>query len=527
MPLPVTPADVKSTIPSTGGNFCEKFVGSLKLPSLVYQIVSYIWNEDGTFTDDFKADICASGCLGGAPSGGTGGIAAPAIAASDGQFSDKVEITWASVTGALQYDIYRSNTNDVNTAVILAPGLQTTSYQDSTVTPGQYYYYWAKARNNVGTSAFSNGDRGHAGSIATSLAAVTDLVASQGIRLGPPSTPGSAVGTIALVFTPVSGAETYDFFRNTIDDFATATKIDADRAPYDNSNSFSLGATPYFVDNVGEVLYLHDPSVSLLNYYTKFYFWVVAKRSGPPLQSGPSNGGLGSIGWSAGRGDATIPVVTSTIVDGGASGTSAATPYTVPSGIVKVWFSVIPSGAGGAGGGTQYGGGGAGAGPVITGWVPVVTGAKFRMKSTPATNGTGNAAGTTNGANGSQAILQYSANGTWSDVIDLVTCNAPNGGLYNGAGSGAGGAGVTGTKHGSVQEGQIYIGRGGRPGNADKGGRSGYPFGSYRHLAGSVNGNGSQSNGAGSGGNANPTTPSLRTGGSGVNGSAFIVAYAT
>lgn len=526
MPLPISPQDVKDTIPSPGGNFCEKFIKSLKLPKLVYDIVSYIWNEDGSFTDDFKADICAAGCLGGGgPS--TGGLAAPAISASDGQYADKIEITWASVTGALLYDLYRSNTNDVNTATPLVVGLQTTSYQDSAITPGQYYYYWAKARNNVGASAFSNGDRGHAGSIATTLAAVTDLVAGQGIRLGPPSTPGSAAGTIALVFTPVSGAETYDFYRNTIDDFATATKIDADRAPYDNSNSFTLGPTPYFVDNVGELLYLHDPSVSVLNYYTKFYFWVVAKRSGPPLQSAPSNGGLGALGWSAGRGDATVPIVSSTIVDGGSGGTAAAIPYTVQSGTTKVWFALTGAGAGGAGGGTQYGGGGAGAGPVITGWIPVVTGAKFRIKSTPDSNGTGNAAGTTNGAASSTTKLQYSANGTWSDVIDLVTTNAAGGGVYNGGGSGAGGAGSTGTKHGSVQEGAIYVGRAGKAGNADKGGRSGYPFGSFRHLAGSTNGNGSQSNPAGSGGNANPITPSLRTGGAGVNGSAFLVAYAT
>lgn len=512
--FPRTPSDFKALIPSVAGSFCEKFLRSLQLPNLVYDIIAYIINEDGTFTDEFKADICnlSCKCAGGAPLPGGGGLASPLVSASDGQFADKVQITWGPVNGALTYDLYRANSNSAGSATILAADLGTTSYDDSTVTPGTYYYYFVKAKNGLGSSAFSNGDRGFAGSIATTLPAITDLVASQGIRRSGPS-------TICLTFTAVSGADTYDIYRNTVDDFATATRIDGDRVPFDYANSSGLGTSPLFIDQVGQLNYFHDPGSPSANYYAPYYFWVIAKKSGPPAQTPQSNSALG---WVVGRGDGSLPHSNAFIEDG-AGGT--AIPYTVPSGIIELWLVGLGSGAGGAGGGAVYGGGGGGEGPVLTGKLAVVAGAKLRVVSTPSGVGTTQAAGETNGQNGSQYKLQYSANGTFSDAIDIFVGNAPSGGVYNAGGSGAGGAGSTGTKHASVVGGQIYAGKAGLAGNGAKGGRSGYPFGASRKPAATDGTYGASS--AGGGGNANAAAPSLRKAGRGVNGVAIIIAYQT
>lgn len=514
--LPIAPSVLRDLIPKPGGNFCEKFLKSLNLPSEIHKIIAYMWNEDGSFTDDFKADLCNLSCNCG--EGGVivpGALRAPTVAASDGSHADRVQITWNAPAGALQYDLYRSQTN-VAGGTLLAADLQTTSFEDTTVTPNQFYYYSVKSKNQFGASGYSNVDKGHAGTIATTLPMVTDLVAAQGIRLQDPT-------QIALVFTPAAGAESYDFYRNVVDDFATATLIDSNRVPTDNTNSFSLGAAPYFVDNVGELEYFHDPGLPVINYYTKYYFWVKAKRSSPPADSPPSNSGAGALGWACGRGDGTIPspISGAYIADGG---TGTAVPYTVPASVIEVWLVGLGSGAGGAGGGPTHGGGGGGAGPVMTGKFPVVTGAKFRMTSTPSGIGTTKAASEVNGDNGSQSKLQYSANGLFTDTIDLMTSNAPAGGVYNAGGAGAGGAGSTGTKHASVTEGQIYAGRAGRPGTTPKGGRNGWRIGEVRKPAVS---DGSQGAPAGTGGSAHASVPSARVAGRGVNGIAYIIPYVT
>lgn len=515
MPLPVPPSTIKDLIPRPGGNFCEKFLKSLNLPAVVHEIISYIFTEAGGFTDEFQADLCSLSCKCG-PGGVIvpGGLVAPVISASDGQMSDRVLVSWTAPAGALSFDLYRSGTNTTG-GTLLAADLQGTTYEDTTVTPNQYYYYSVKAKNSFGTSAFSNVDRGYAGSISTTLPMISDLVATQGIRQG-------ETQTIALVFTPASGAESYDIYRSVTDDFSTATLLDSNRAPYDNSNSLGLGPQPYFVDNVGELIYAHDPGYP--NYFTKYYFWVVAKRGGPAAQSPPSNSGAGALGWVVGRGTG-IPQITGVLLtDGGSAGAAGAVPFIVQAGTTKVWIVHYGSGAGGAGGGPVHGGGGGGAGPVLTGEMNVVTGARFRVISTPTGTGTTKAAGETNGVNGAQTKLQYSANGTFSDAVDVMIGNAPSGGVYNAGGAGAGGAASTGTKDASVTNGNIYIGRAGLPASTPKGGRSGYRIGETRKPAAA---DGTLGAPAGSGGTAHPTSPAARVGGKGVNGMATVVPYAS
>ena len=126
MPFPLGPNDFKDLVPSSTGNFCEKFIKSLKLPDLVYRIVAYIWKQNGEFTDEFKADICALGCVGGGGGGPTdpgSNFPAPIVSATDGAYADKIQITWTDVAGATLYDLYRHTVNDSSGATLLAHDL--------------------------------------------------------------------------------------------------------------------------------------------------------------------------------------------------------------------------------------------------------------------------------------------------------------------------------------------------------------------------------------------------------------------
>ncbi len=526
MSAPVAPSEVKSKIPGLNGNFCEKFVKSLGLGKDIHALVSYFFKDDGTFTDEFIADWCLQASCN--QTGGGGNGTGLRVDATDG-LADHILVTWTTVPGALTYDLYRSNTDNFSQATIVSGSNTGLSYNDTTVTVGTFYYYWVRANSATAILATSDSDRGYAGELSTNLAPVTDLATSKGFAPGIGQTIvcsksfglyNSAV--ISLVWTPVAGASGYDIYRSDTDDLGTLNLIDGNRTPFDNTFSFLTGTQPVFIDNGGELVYLHNPGEPAANYYKKFFFWVVAKRSSPSAISYYSNNGSGAPGWAAGFGDG--------VNVGGATLSSDFAAVTVPASVSKLHLALRGSGAGGAGGGAQFGGGGGGGGPMITGWINVVTGAKFRVVSVPPTE-TANAPNSTSGDAGSLTKVQYSANGLFTDTVDVMTANVAGGGVYNPAGSGAGGAGSTGTVHASVQEPYIFDGRDGKPSNGFRGGRSGHHFGSYRlpgaHFNGfnpltSYPGNGGIGTGRpGSGSDGNGAALAFATGGKGAVG--FLV----
>jgi cellulose 1,4-beta-cellobiosidase len=81
------------------------------------------------------------------------------VSASDGTYTDKVQVTWTASATATSYTVYRSS----YPYTFYAASLGTTSgvvYDDTTATPGVVYYYWVKASNSFGTSNFSAYDTG-------------------------------------------------------------------------------------------------------------------------------------------------------------------------------------------------------------------------------------------------------------------------------------------------------------------------------------------------------------------------------
>lgn len=97
-------------------------------------------------------------------------LAPPAnVAASDGDFNDKVRVTWDPSVGASYYRVFRNTSDDESGVTAISSWQSTTSYDDFSVTQGQLYYYWIKsATTNTGSmsSNFSTYDVGHSGAAA-------------------------------------------------------------------------------------------------------------------------------------------------------------------------------------------------------------------------------------------------------------------------------------------------------------------------------------------------------------------------
>ena len=73
--------------------------------------------------------------------------AAPEIvSASDGEFTDRVRITWSAVSNATYYQVFRESQ-------LLGSPTQTTTFDDNTAHSGTTYSYAVNACNNIGCSS--------------------------------------------------------------------------------------------------------------------------------------------------------------------------------------------------------------------------------------------------------------------------------------------------------------------------------------------------------------------------------------
>ncbi len=84
-------------------------------------------------------------------------LPAPAwVAASDGEYDNKVAVDWAPVApfpgGSRYYEVWRGNTRDFNEQFVMriAGGLETNTFSDSSALAGEIYYYWVRAVNGYG-----------------------------------------------------------------------------------------------------------------------------------------------------------------------------------------------------------------------------------------------------------------------------------------------------------------------------------------------------------------------------------------
>jgi len=81
------------------------------------------------------------------------------VQASDGETSQGVSISWNLKEDATSYKIYRSEFDDVETAVVLV-STAGNFYTDTTVLLGHIYYYWVRPVNAGGICGFGLSDSG-------------------------------------------------------------------------------------------------------------------------------------------------------------------------------------------------------------------------------------------------------------------------------------------------------------------------------------------------------------------------------
>lgn len=143
------------------------------------------------------------------------GVATPAapagLSASDGAFCDRVSLGWNASPGADGYDIFRHTVNDPDAAVALATGVAATAFDDLTSDAGATYFYWVKACNSGGCSAFSTADTG---SRASAPGVVADIAASD-----------ASCGVIQITWSAVPGAATYEVRRSLTGVFNDAVSL--------------------------------------------------------------------------------------------------------------------------------------------------------------------------------------------------------------------------------------------------------------------------------------------------------------
>jgi PKD repeat protein len=120
------------------------------------------------------------------------------VDASDGSFTDKVQITWNSVTGATSYTVLRATSAAGSYSSIGTPS--STSFDDTTASIGTTYYYKVRSESAAGSGDMSTNDSGW-----RKTAAPTGLVASD----------GTYPNKVGLNWDSVSGATSYTILRST------------------------------------------------------------------------------------------------------------------------------------------------------------------------------------------------------------------------------------------------------------------------------------------------------------------------
>ncbi len=159
------------------------------------------------------------------------------ITASKGAFADRVRVTWTVVASASAYEVYRNTTADSASAVLLPPDAIDSPFDDATAVIDITYYYWVKAKNSAGSSPFSASDSGYA------TASVKAPTAPSGVS----ATKDVYTDHVRITWFAVPNAASYDVYRNTVNDSASAVKLEpeADSSPFDDA-TVGIGVTYFY-----------------------------------------------------------------------------------------------------------------------------------------------------------------------------------------------------------------------------------------------------------------------------------------
>lgn len=181
------------------------------------------------------------------------------VNANDGIYTDTIAVNWKESAGATSYEVWRSPTTLATNAVKLGE-VTDISYVDisnpnNVLLNTATYYYFVKAKNGAGTSAFS---ASNSGNLARIPAAPATVAASD----------GTYFDRIRVTWGAVTGATSYEVYRSTgaTSLFSAATKIaDVDYVSYN---------TTYTYDDMGSAA---DPKTAAV--IPIYKYWIKANNS--------------------------------------------------------------------------------------------------------------------------------------------------------------------------------------------------------------------------------------------------------
>ncbi len=125
------------------------------------------------------------------------------VTAGEGTFGDKVTVTWNTVSGATNYQVYRAMSRSA-TKVEISSWQAETSYDDTTAVAGETYYYWIKAAADSGGSQASDFSAPHTG-----WRALPPLPPPAGVA----TSDGTWIDRVRVTWDAVAGAANYQVYR--------------------------------------------------------------------------------------------------------------------------------------------------------------------------------------------------------------------------------------------------------------------------------------------------------------------------
>ncbi len=180
--------------------------------SVTVGTVYYYWVQAVNAVGDSPFSVSDSGYA-------TAALTAPdapaGLSASKGSFTDRVRLAWNAAARAAEYEIWRNTANDSSAAVKLPSSTSETLFDDTSAGAGTNYYYWVKAKNAAGTSAFSAGDYGYASQTIVAPPAPSGVSVSKGLY----------TDRIRVTWNASVDATSYKVYRNTTDSSATADEF--------------------------------------------------------------------------------------------------------------------------------------------------------------------------------------------------------------------------------------------------------------------------------------------------------------
>lgn len=178
------------------------------------------------------------------------------LAASQGTFTDRVEVTWQAAPRATGYNVYRATASAGPYTMVAA--VTGTTYGDTDIALGTTYWYKVRACSSAGCSVLSESVSGYAASQVPA--------APQGVT----ASDGTEAGKVVVTWQAATGATNYLVYRATAAD-----------------------APPSLVTGVTETTYA-DTAVQS---GTTYWYWIRAcNNSGCSPLSNPDSGSPGTNG---------------------------------------------------------------------------------------------------------------------------------------------------------------------------------------------------------------------------------------